>query len=193
MTTWKPRQPGRTALRAGGWLLIATACGPTREPEAAPVAEGLPPYTAAEATLFDDTLDPEIFGAELSGMEAGGDTKLAERTRRADSVVAVRVATVTREGGRSEGAAYELSLVPVGPPLSGAPVEGTLTVTIRAKSPSFPLVRRADTAFTGAQLILFFKRYNQQGQAVAHWHGKPDNEAVRVAVERARLLSDVGY
>ena len=174
------------------WATASAACGPPEGPAAMPAAEGLPPYTPAEAALFDDAFDPAVFGIELDGRPPERSRKLPDRTRRADSVVPVRVATVTRDTGRrNDAGVYQLTFVPTGPPLGGSELSEPLQVVVGAQSPSFPLLQRNDSRFVATRVILFVRRYNEGGHLAVHWHGAPDTPEVRSAAERARLLDEI--
>lgn len=170
-------RPARPFAAAGLLALWVGACGRSPPP---PVAE-YPPYAPEEATLFDDSAAPEIFGFQLGGPAPGSDPVLEERVRRADSVARVRVSTVSREGV----AAYAISVDPSGAPLAGRPLKEPLTLTVRQSAPAFPFVSARADSLLGKVVILFVRRYNEQGEVTAHWRLEPDEHAVKVAIQAA--------
>ncbi len=190
-TTLDCRPPKRWSLVAALLLALATvasvACGPSGRPKAPLAGQQLPPYDADAATLFDDSIAPDVFGASVDGSEAANDPVLASRTAQAESVLPVRVSTVTSDTG-GESPSYTLMLQPAGPPLAGKPLTRPIGVEIGPDSPSYAFVHSADSTLVGREFILFFRHYNEQGQTTLHWRGEADTAALRSAVERARLV-----
>lgn len=172
------------ALGAG----LGLGCGPSA-PRAVSAVAGLPEYTPAEAAVFGDTLSSTIFGlpAEIRPQD---DPKLGERTRRADTVVLVRVSTISAEslaGVRG----YSISIVAEGRPLSGQEPEGSIELHIGPGNPSLSRVQTADSALMGRRFLLFMKRYSDDGEPRLHFHGEGDNPEVRKAIETAKALDAV--
>lgn len=169
-------------------LVVAAggACSPTANPVTAASAARYPEYTDADATLFDDTLAPEVLGG--SAMAATG-RPLAERAEAADAILRVRVTTVTSQDA-SGTPAYTLVLAPVGPPLAGPRESEPLSVQVLADSPAYPLVRAIDSELVGTTFILLYRRYNEAGRVALHWHGVPDTDAERASIGQGRALGD---
>jgi hypothetical protein len=167
----------------------ALGCGGTERSAATPEAEGLPPYTPADAAVFDDSLAPEVFGMSLDGSAPERDPKLSVRTQEADSVVRAKVSTVTSD--RSEAPTYQLVLAPLAAPISGAPVNEPIEVWVTPQSSAYPYVRSADAGLVGKSVVLFFRRFDDRGEAKIHWHAEADTDAIRLAVERAKALEEV--
>jgi hypothetical protein len=87
---------------------------------------------------------------------------------------------------------YTLGLRPGGPPLAGAPWTETVVVQVEPQNPSYPVLQGLGTQLVGTPVILFFRRYKGDGQVVVHWRAEPERPDVRQAVERARLLGELG-
>jgi len=191
----KPPSFARSRLTPGAALvvvifgLVVPACGGNGGYRARAAAERYPPFSPEEAAIFDDTLAPALFsGSTRTGIEA--DPKLAERTQRADAVLAAQIATVSRDAPESGKPTFYLIVVQREAPLAGSEASDQLTLPVGAASPSFPLLELGGMNPVGMRLILFFKRYNEAGFVSVHWHAEPDTPEVRRAIERA--LSELG-
>lgn len=176
----------------GLWVAFALAsCSGTRY-AVTTRAGALPPFTAAEASLFDDTFALSIFDViTAEALDPSEDRKLAERTARADTVVPVKITTVTcdTEGPRSQ---YSLVLVPTSKALAGRPLDGPVTLVLSAEHPSYGLVRSANMALAGTTLIIMMRHYEVDGREMMHWRAEADTPAVRYAIHRfsARRAKD---
>jgi len=171
--------------------LVAPGCGGNTGYRARAAAERYPPFGPEEAAIFDDTLAPALFSdSTRTGLEA--DSKLVERTQRADAVVAAQIATVSRDAPESGKPTFYLVVVPRDAPLVGSEASDQLTLPVGAASPSFPLLELGGMNPVGMRLILFFKRYNEGGFVSVHWHAEPDTPEVRRAIEQARAASELG-
>jgi hypothetical protein len=153
----------------------------------APAAQQLPPYGPQAAALFDDSIAPEIFGATLTGNNAAGDPALPSWTEQAESVLPVKISTISSDSA-GDNPAYTLVLVPAAAPLAGRAPGQPIDVEITPTNPSYAFVRSADSTLVGKEFILFFRRYNEQGRATLHWRAEADTPELRAAVERARLV-----
>lgn len=171
------------------WLVVAAgvACSPAGGPAVSASADRYPPYSDADALLFDDTFAPAVFGLDI-GTPAG--KALTDRARQADSVQRVRITTVSSQGD-PDAPDYTLVLAALPPPLAGAGDSGPITVDVVANSPSYPLMRGAEGSLVGKAVILLSKRYKEGGHITLHWRGEPDTDAVRAAVSQARALHDL--
>lgn len=163
---------------AWGALTLGLACA--TQPGAPPA--NIPLYEPVDATLFDDTLSPAALGEETT--EPFVDPKIAERVRRADSVVPVKVVTVTLDRVNGQRC-YQLELRPTGRSLAGGTAQKLLLRMVES-SPAFALIRGGDTALVGKPLIVFFRRYDHGGTETIHWRAEPDSLDVRSAVRQAQ-------
>ncbi len=170
-------------------LAGSAGCTPNR-PVVAPEAEGLPNFGPAEASVFDDAFSPEVFGMSLDGARPERDPKLAVRTQEADSVVRAKVSTVTGDASAASPS-YQLTLVPQGDPLSGKAVSEPVEITVPAQSSSFAYVRATDASLVSKTVVLFFRRFNDNGEARTHWHAEADTAEIKKAVDHAKALEEV--
>ncbi|MEZ4223900.1 MAG: hypothetical protein R3B13_23320 [Polyangiaceae bacterium] len=162
------------------------ACGP-RGPTTAPKAERFPPYGAAEAALFGDSMAPDFLGGERREPPET-DQYLAMRVAWAESVLVGRISTVDQDARDSGGPHFTLTVTATAPALAGETPDGPVQLLVPPSSSSYTWVRSLDVALVGRPLILFMKRYNDAGLARIHWHLEPDTPAVRMAVDRARRM-----
>jgi hypothetical protein len=173
----------RQALAALLSVVLATsACGHSQDPKAAR-GEQLPPFTAEEAALFDDSFTAAVFSSEI-GFDA--DDKLALRVRRSEAVIPAVVATVTEDRGSNGEHVFTIALRPTGPALSGPDWREMVIVEVGSVSPSYAVLQTLGRSLVGTAVVLFFRRYKDQGQVVVHWRAEPARDAVRQAVENAR-------
>jgi hypothetical protein len=166
-------------------LAIGFGCTSSKGPNGPP--SGLPDYTPEEAALFDDMLPPRVFGVEVEEIAPTRDRKLAERTRYADFVVAVRVSTLTREGAEEKGA-YVVTVEPVQPAFAGYTPQGAFDILVPFGNPSYRLLHANRHAWVGTRLVLFGRRYNLSGMAALHWRAEPDTPEMRAAITEHALL-----
>jgi hypothetical protein len=125
-----------------------------------------------------------VFGFDPEGRSPAHDPKLPERTRQAEFVLPVRVETVSRVGGVEHQGAYEITLVPSGPPLAGKGPDSPLVLNVPSTSPSYVWVEGAGAAWVGSRLLLFARHYRDGGVVRLHFRGAPDTPEVRAAVQR---------
>jgi hypothetical protein len=184
----RPATPPWLALAVGLslGLALSAGCGPSSVPIAVPLAEGLPEYTAEEAVVFDDTVDLTVFGRAPS-IRPDEDPKLSERVKTADSVVVVKIATVTSDRGQATSPMYQLAFRPLAPALSGATPTEPVVVSVTPNSPAYQFVLLTDAGLIGRVVVLAFRRYKEAGGTVLHWHVAPDTQQVRTAIEQAKL------
>ena len=179
----------RTIVIICAALLGAGGCSPTR-PGTAPEAQNLPPFAAADAILFDDTIAPEVFGLPLQSGGPMHDPKLAERSLRSDLIAQVRVSTVTADTGTESR--YHVIVTASGPPLVGQPPAEPIELLLGPTSPSLPFVRAADVGFIGRTILLFARWYNDGGRVALHWRAEADTQALRETVPKVRALDEMG-
>lgn len=178
-------RPGTASAAISILFLVACSSGP---PPATwtPQAEGLPPYTVRDAALLDDRLSPELFEAAVDPSDP-----VERRARLADGVVRARLTTVTRDStGRSEN--YVLELAPVLPALKGPNISDRLSLTIPPENPSFAFLKSFGEELVGRSVIVIYKRFAEAGQATLRWHIEADNPRVVGALDRARLMGELG-
>lgn len=168
-------------------LALLAACGPSRQtPTAGASAVNLPLYTAADASLLDDRLSPEVFGAVVDSSDPVG-----RRAARADGIVRARLVTVTRDStGQSES--YVLEIQPAPPALKGPDIAERLVLTIPTANPSFAFVKSFETELVGRSVIVIYKRFSEGGQPTLRWHIEAENPRVLQAIERARIMGELG-
>ena len=171
--------------------LPASACAPPNRAEAAPAGEQLPPYGPDAAALFDDSIAPQIFGATLTGTNAASDPALPRWTEQAESVLPVKISTISSDSV-GDNPAYTLELQPVGAPLAGRSPAQSIDIEITPTNPSYAFVHSADSTLVGKEFILFFRRYSEQGRTTLHWRAEADTAGLRAAIERARLVGGFG-
>lgn len=168
-------------------LLFWAACGPARQtPADGTSAANLPPYTAKEAALLDDRLSPEVFGAVVDSSDPVG-----RRAAVADGIVRARLVTVTRDStGQSES--FVLEIQPVPPALKGPDISERLALAIPVENPSFAFVKSFEAELVGRAVIVIYKRFNEGGQPTLRWHIEAENPRVVGAIDRARIMGELG-
>jgi hypothetical protein len=166
-------------------ILGLTSCG-SPEPRTASAVVGLKEYTPEEAALFGDTLASGVFGLPDQSADAG-DEKLAARVQHADTVVPVRISTVTRESlAGTHG--FVLILTPTEAPLAGRPPEEPLELRIKLGGPALARVATVDTRLVGARMIVFLRKYAEAGEPALHFHGEADTPGVRNRLKSVKKL-----
>lgn len=171
----------RLALWLSLWIpLWVLACGGSRVGSEIPLDE-LPEYTAEDARLFDDWLDPVAFGQDAPAQRRPR-TSVADLTQQADHVLKVRLRTVTRAtiGGETR---YLLALEQLGT-LAGEPPRGELEVVVGLGSRSASLLRTLDTQALGTEFIIFLKSYRSNDQHRWHFSTRADQDSVRAEIQR---------
>ncbi len=147
---------------------------------------GLPPYTPEEASIFDDVLAPTVFGLPPeTALE--DDPKLPVRIRAADSVVVVRIATVSQELS-DDTREYTLGLVPEGSPLLGRVPDPHLELDIETDNPSLGSVQAHGDRLVGTRFVLFLRHFVQAGEPRVHWYGDGDVPGLTALLGHAKAL-----
>jgi hypothetical protein len=164
------------------------SCG-GNQPRAMSAVDGLPEYTPEQASLFGDELTASVFGLP-SEHPIEQDRKLSGRLHDADSVVKVRVATVSQEELAGK-LAYTLALSVEPGTLRGTPPESPVEIHLTAGSPSLAQIQTEGAEFVGHRFVLFVKRFSHDGEAELHWHGEGDTRAFERAVERSNALDEL--
>lgn len=145
----------------------------------------LPSYTPADAALFDDHFHEAIFLRKYWRP----DDKLRDRVRRAEAVVVARITTAAEQPTRGGAPNVIVELRPYGQPLFGSVPDGPLLLTLPPNSPSYRLFRNQLRTMLGRDVVLFYRRYTQDGEARIHFRAEPNFQDVHLAVQRVVLSS----
>lgn len=177
-------------LLAAGWPAAATPwalVGCKKSPSAASAAEGLPPFTAEEAALFDDRVAPVVFGLS-EGRGPSRDPNFYDRLKRADAVLHGRISTVTEEAlaGRS---GYALSVAVEGT-VRGSVTERVLELRIPPGSTGLARMQASSAALVGKRIVLFIRRFARGDDVELHFHAEADDAATREALKRGKPLDE---
>lgn len=172
-------------------VLGLAACAPVPKSDGARPTWELPAYKGQEVGLFNDSLAGGIFGVSVGDDDPEADPMLAQRVALADGVVAVRLMTLN-EDARGGVISYQLVLNQKGDVLLGEALTGPLSVTLDHDNPSVTFLRAASSRLVGTTMILLMRHYNQDGVPVVHFRAEADNDAVRKAINRAKLLRELG-
>jgi len=168
------------------FLILLAACGPSPSGPVSAAGTPLPPYTAADFALLDDRFSPEVFGAVVDAADP-----VRQRASLADGIVRARIVTVTRDSnGQRE--AFVVELTPVPPSLKGPNVSERLALSIPIENPSFAFVKSFEAELVGRPVIVIYKRFAEGGQATMRWHIEAENPRVLAAIDRARLMGELG-
>ncbi len=175
----------RRCLAVG--LAVATTVGcDTPEPRVASATAGLPEYSAEESGIFDDILTPGTFGLP-SVVPATQDPQLGPRVHEADTVSPVRIATATTESLDGNDTST-LAFNPDGAPLAGHALDGPVELRFSVGNPSAESIDRLGDSLVGKHLVLFLKRFDDQGEPKVHFHGDADTPELRNAIGREKTL-----
>jgi hypothetical protein len=149
------------------------------------------PYTGHLAELFDDAIEPAAVGLDFDrGYSPRLDTAFRERVQVGDSVVRVRITTIT---AKTDGP-YPVFLISVRSveKLVGTPPEGTFEVQVSKASESYGILKSFEGRLVGRPFLAFLKEFSGEvGEREIHFHFAPDTPEVRAAVLDAALL--VGF
>lgn len=169
---------------------MACAFGCARPTEASPgnvPAANLPPYTANDALLFDDSIASDTVDSSYVDASIAARRRLSERTRRADVVATVRVATVSELGK-----AFDLTLEPVEAPFRGKPPSSALSLTVSSRQPAYRFLETQRRQLVGGTVIVFLKNFNVEGAVETHFRIEPNSPAMRQSIQQAAMLSELG-
>ncbi|MCU0657781.1 MAG: hypothetical protein MUF64_21730 [Polyangiaceae bacterium] len=151
----------------------------------------LPPYEGELAQLFDDSIDPAVFGLTMA--ESGNlefNPKFRRRTQDADVLSVVRITTVTvskAEGKSSFALRFEKTRD------FKAPFDDELQdLAVTEQTPQmFSIISAVQARARGRSMIGFWKRFRQQDRAVLHVQFQPDNPDTTKAIQDALALEDL--
>jgi hypothetical protein len=150
-------------------------------------AEGLPPYTAEEAALFDDMVAPVVFGLRDDQKPAESQS-FYDRKKRADAVLEGRISTVTEEAlAGKNGYALSVSIDTV---VRGSNPEKVLELRIPPGSNGLARMQASSTALVGKRVLLFIRRFARGDEVELHFHADADDAAAQEALKRDKPLDD---
>jgi hypothetical protein len=138
--------------------------------------------------LLDDGFSGHLFETAFVTGKAGDDAHFADRVRAAESIWLLKVATVTREGSEGNGRRYGLAFRTL-ESLVGPPPSAPVSLTISGKDPSFHWLDRVGGDWVGHQVLLFARSFRADDHVVLHFHGEPDDPALRARIEQIRAGS----
>lgn len=173
-----------TAASVSIVALTLGACSGSSRPASS--AADLPSYGPNEAVLFDDTFSAAVFDTTIAPAPDWR-AKMNNRTAAADAVVRARISTVSSQQSEAMSS-LELEFTPAGAALAGRTETASIMVELPSRSPSFAVVGVDSSALIGKTVILFYRRYNQDGTATVHWRAEPDTQTVTAAVHQAAVL-----
>jgi hypothetical protein len=162
--------------------VLASACStpPPKSP-----ADGLPSYSPEDANLLDDSFSGHLFETAFVPGVAGDDPHFADRVLRAEKILIVKVATVSRQGSLENNRSYELSFRTLDS-LAGAPPSTPLSLTISAKAPAFHWLDRVGGAWVGTEVLLMIRNFRSGDELVTHFHGEPNTRELRARIAQIR-------
>jgi hypothetical protein len=191
---WSPHVWIAALVSLGGVAGAAGLTGCAGADAAAP-PPAFPPYTADDARLFDDAIDPRVLdvGYDAPRLAPRGDATLFERAQIGEGVVRGRIDSVTVKGS-PDAPDYELGVRVIEPLGRNRTLGSEFAVRVDRTSPSFGLVRALLTRISGHTAIVFVRTYaNESGAPTTHFHMVPDDPEVAAAVREATSLDRVPF
>jgi len=176
----------RRALALGAAAWFGAACANPPPPSA---VSRLPEYGAEDASLLDDGFSGHLFETAFVPGVAGSDPHFEDRVRAAQSIWAVKVATVSRAGSMGTSRRYELTLRPL-EHLAGDPPPAHVSLTISGKDPSFHWLDRVGGAWVGREILLMVRDYRVGERTVMHFHGEPNTPDLRARIAAIRAAAE---
>ncbi|MEN9579798.1 MAG: hypothetical protein RJA70_2807 [Pseudomonadota bacterium] len=164
--------------------LLLAACGPPAPPKEVPIDQ-LPPYSAEEQAVFDDSLAPEVFGLATDHRAFLVQPNFRARSEQADLVFRAKLVTVRQDLVAGQ-ATYVVVFQRIGAPLVGGYAPSELEVTVGRGSPSLSSLRSMAGKAVGSRTTVLLRRYRKDDERVAHFRAEPDSEQVRKAILDAR-------
>lgn len=148
-------------------------------------------WAGDEATLFDDGIDIGTFSTPGSGgSNTDDEAAISPRVYKADGVVLAKVIGVNNEpvGDKNR---FRLELVVDGEPISGAKPPSPFELKIEPTSPAFGAIRSQDAQLIGKKLVIYFRRYAGDEEAITHFHISPNSPKVMSLVKDAATRKKV--
>lgn len=169
-------------------LAGAAACGPAR-PSGETSVSRLPAWEGRATQLFDDSLDPSVLGLTMDRPIYRGDLLFRERCQAAEHVARMKLTTVT-EGSNDGKKAITLGFSTV-ERLAGGTPPSTLEAVFPAGSPSFGLLERLQAKLRGKAVVIAWRTFRHEGEAVTHVFIAPDDPEVVSAVHENVALVEL--
>jgi hypothetical protein len=138
--------------------------------------------------VFDDNIDADAVGLSMEGPAPMSDAFLRERAQTAESVLRLRVRTVTVDSV-GDKQTYHLGLEAEKPPLAGSgPPDTALEISVGPTAPAFSVTKAFDARLRGHAFIGFVRHFaGDPGEPELHWHLSANNADVAAAVQAAAL------
>ena len=169
------RSPHRPAFAALSAVLVASCAaaptGPVRVTS---------PFSAEDATVFDDGMDFVLDPSELSGRwESNWAQEMELRVRRADWVATVNVPTLRASSDAQHRRSYRLIAERL-EAIVGTPPEEISLSAIEGQGAGYDSVRNHEELVLNHHFIAFVKYYRDEptGLVLPHWHLSPASEPV---------------
>lgn len=171
----------------GVLFALVTGCGsaPASPPPLLPTGADLPVYDESAASLFDDSISPEVFGLDTQRSTAQSRGLLHQRSQRASHIARVKLRTI-REERFGDELRYKVVFEPLGEPLAGPQLPEEVEVSVGRASPSLSMLRSMSVEAVGAKFVLLLKQYQLNSQPVLHFRGEPDRTEITTAILQAR-------
>jgi hypothetical protein len=182
------RKIGLRFLVVGQLMMLLGCSGGSGRSAAEPGADSLPAYDEQSAALFNDSIAPDTVDKSFADTRSFARERLRARAARADAIWPIRVATIS-EIGRS----FDLILDPAGPPLAGPALGGPLTLNVASSAPAHGFLTTVRHQLVGQNLLVLYKRFQEEGEVKAHFRLEADTEPTRRTISDARALNELGY
>jgi hypothetical protein len=145
----------------------------------------LPPYSAQDANLLDDSFSGHLFETAFVTGIAGDDAHFNERVLSAEQIWVLKVATVSRAGSLGDARRYELSFRTLGS-LLGPPPPEALSLSVSGKDPAFHWLDRVGGDWVGTEVLLMIRHFGAGDRVVLHFHGEPNTPELQARIKRIR-------
>lgn len=184
-----PRPRAHALVAVLALLLLALGCGGGKNADSP--SRALVPYSGRQAELFDDSIEPAAVGLDFDkGYAPRVDRTLRERAQVADSVLRVRVSTVTAKTNGPH-ITYQLGLHAV-ERIGGRVLPENFTVQIHESSESHGILKNLESRLVGYGFVAFVREFaTSAGERELHFHLAPDTKEVKTAVGDALLLGEL--
>lgn len=170
-------------------LVGPVACGGPARSSADVSLSKLPVWEGRSAELFNDGLDPAVLGLTMEKPIYRGDLLFRERCKSAEFVGRMKITTVT-EGTNDGKKTIILGFTGV-ERLAGGTPPATLEASFRQGSPSFGLIERTQAKLRGKAVVVAWRTFRQDGEAVVHAFVAPDDPEVVAAVHENVALEEL--
>jgi hypothetical protein len=137
-----------------------------------------PGYSPGEANLFDDSISEAMFRR----VAWTPDTKFPDRISRADTVTRARIVTLTEQPRSAGQPRFLVELQAFGAQLAGRVEDQRIRLELDPDNPAYRYFRWHRRALLGAEIVLFYRRYLQDGLVTVHFRAEPNTPEVHYAV-----------